>query len=103
MTNSIEAFAKNHQRDLIQSLIEVGSIKVIVDLTHSDLTIGWVRKIMDAAIHAMNDNDLEEIIVKTSGYSNHRDTIMKSYDFHRYGGQHIHYRLVNPKYEENRF
>lgn len=103
MTNSIEAFAKNHQRDLIQSLIEVGSIKVTVDLTHSDLTIGWVRKIMDAAIHAMNDNDLEGIIVITSGYNAQRDALMKSYDCHRYGGQHIHYRLVNPKYEDNRF
>lgn len=93
----------NHQRDLIQSLIEVGSIKVIVDLTNPNLTIGWVRKIMDAAIHAMQDNDLSEIIVKTTGWTENRTKLMNSYDFHRYGGQHIHYHLVNPKFEEREF
>ena len=103
MTNSIEAFAKNHQRDLIQSLIEVGSIKVTVDLTHSDLTIGWVRKIMDAAIHAMNDNDLSEIIVKTTGWTENRTKLMNSFDCYAYGSQHIHYRLVDPKFEERSF
>ena len=83
--------------------IEVGAIKVIVDLTMNKLTIGQVRQIMAAAFHAMNDNDLSEIIVKTDGYSAQRDSIMKSYDCHRYGGQHIHYRLVNSKFEENTF
>ena len=77
-------------------------MKIIVDLIHPDLTIGWVRKIMDAAIHAMQDNDLNEIIVKTSGYSNHRDAIMKSYDCHRYGGQSA-YRLVAATFEDRSF
>lgn len=93
----------NHQRDLIQSLIEVGSIKVTADLRGDNITIGLARKIMDAAIHAMNDNDLEGITVITSGYTAQRDALMKSYDFHRYGGQHIHYRLVNPKFEQREF
>lgn len=84
----------------ILNKIEVGTIKIVVDLTRDNLTIGTVRQIMDAAIHAMNDNDLAEIIVKTDGYSAQRDAIMKGYDCHRYGAQHIHYRLVNPNYEE---
>lgn len=84
----------------ILNKIEVGAIKVVVDLTRDNLTVGTVRQIMAAAIHAMNDNDLSEIIVKTDGYSAQRDAIMKGYDCHRYGGQHIHYRLVNPNYEE---
>lgn len=87
-------------RMFILNHIEVGAFKVIVDLTMNNLTIGTVRQIMDAAIHAMNDNDLSEIIVKTDGYSAQRDAIMKGYDCHRYGAQHIHYRLVNPNYEE---
>lgn len=44
--------------------IEVGTHKVIVDLTMNKLTIGQVRQIMAAALHAMNDNDLSEIIIK---------------------------------------
>ena len=82
--------------------IEVGSVKIIVDLTRNELTIGQVRQIMAAAIHAMYDNELNEIIVKTSGYSNHRDAIMKSYDCHRYGGQSA-YRLVDATFEDRSF
>lgn len=93
----------NQQAEFIQSRISSGSIKVIVDLRGDNITIGLARKIMDAAIHAMNDDDLQAITVITSGYTAQRDALMKSYDCHRYGGQHIHYHLVNPKYEENRF
>ena len=93
----------NQQAEFIQSRISSGSIKVIVDLRGDEVTIGLARKIMDAAIHCMNDEDLEEITVITSGYTAQRDALMKSYDFHRYGGQHIHYRLVNPKYEDRSF
>lgn len=93
----------NHQRDLIQSLIEVGSVKVIVDLTNPNLTIGWVRKIMDAAIHAMNDNDLSEIIVKTTGWTESRTKLMNSFDCYAYGSQHIYYRLVDAKFEQREF
>lgn len=50
----------------------------------------------------MQDNDLSEIIIKTSGYSEHRDRIMKSYDFYRYGGQTA-YRLVNAQHEDQKF
>ena len=82
--------------------IEVGFVKIIVDLTKDNLTIGQVRQIMDAALHAMHDNDLSEIIVKTSGYSDQRDRIMKAYDCHRYGG-HNTYRLVNSTYEDRSF
>ena len=83
--------------------IEVGSVKVIVDLTKDNLTIGQVRQIMAAALHAMQDNDLSEIIVKTTGYESHRSELMKSYDCYPYGGQQIHYRLVNPTHEDRRF
>ena len=83
--------------------IEVGTHKVIVDLTMNKLTIGHVRQIMAAALHAMNDNDLSEIIVKTTGYESHRSELMKSYDCYPYGGQKIHYRLVNPTFEEGTF
>lgn len=83
--------------------IEVGSVKVIVDLTINKLTVGQVRQILDAALHAMRDNDLGEIIVKTDGYSSLRETLMKSYDFYRYGGQRLHYRLVNPEHEDRSF
>lgn len=83
--------------------IEVGSVKVIVDLTKENLTIGQVRQIMAAALHAMRDNDLSEIIVKTTGYSPHRDSLMKSYDCYPYGSQWIHYRLVNPNHEDRSF
>ena len=82
--------------------IEVGTVKIIVDLTKDNLTIGVVRQIMAAAIHAMQDNDLNEIIVKTSGYSANRDAIMKSYDCHRYGGQSA-YRLVDATFEDRSF
>lgn len=82
--------------------IEVGTIKVIIDLTKDNLTIGVVRQIMAAAIHAMQDNDLNEIIVKTSGYSVNRDAIMKAYDCHRYGGQSA-YRLVDATFEDRSF
>ena len=82
--------------------IEVGTYKVIVDLTRDNLTIGTVRQIMAAAFHAMNDNDLSEIIVETDGYSAQRDAIMKGYDCYRYDGQSV-YRLVNPTYEDRRF
>ena len=93
----------NQQADTIQSMITFGTVKVLLDLTQHNLTNGQVRKAIDVAIHCMYDNDLEEITVKTSGYSLNRDNLMKGYDFHRYGGQHIHYRLVNPKYEEQSF
>ena len=83
--------------------IEVGSVKVIIDLTKDNLTIGQVRQIMAAALHAMQDNDLTEIYVKTAGYSVNRDAIMKAYDCHRYGGQQIHYRLVNATHEDQKF
>ena len=83
--------------------IEVGLVKVIVDLTYSNLTIGWVRKIMDAALHAMYDNELSEIIVKTTGHEPQRSELMKSYDCYPYGGQKIHYRLVNPQHEDQSF
>jgi len=82
--------------------IEVGTVKIILDLTKDNLTIGQVRQIMAAAIHAMNDNDLNEIIVKTSGYSTYRDSIMNSYDCYRYGGQSA-YRLVNATFEDQSF
>lgn len=82
--------------------IEVGTIKVVIDLTKDNLTIGVVRQIIAAALHAMQDNDLSEIIIKTSGYSEHRDRILKSYDFYRYGG-HSAYRLVNPTHEDRSF
>lgn len=93
----------NQQAELIQSRITSGSIKVIADLRGDNITIGLARKIMDAAIHCMNDEDLEGITVITNGYNAQRDALMKSYDCHRYGGQHIHYRLVNPKYEDQCF
>ena len=86
----------------ILNKIEVGTHKVIVDLTRDNLNIGTVRQIMAAALHAMNDNELTEIFVKTSGYSDHRDRIMKAYDCHRYGGLNG-YRLVNPNHEDRRF
>lgn len=92
----------SEHRRFILNHIEVGLVKVIVDLTNSNLTIGWVHKIMDAALHAMHDNDLSEIIVKTSGYSDHRDRIMKAYDCHRYGGQAC-YRLVDATFEDRTF
>ena len=82
--------------------IEVGTHKVIVDLNKDNLTNGVVRQIMAAAIHAMHDNDLNEIIVKTKGYSVNRDAIMKSYDCHRYGGQSA-YRLVDATFEDRSF
>lgn len=93
----------SEHRKFILNHIEVGTMKVIVDFTRQELTIGQVRQILDAALHAMRDNDLEEIIVKTDGYSSLRETLMKSYDFYRYGGQKIHYRLVNPNHEDRRF
>lgn len=80
--------------------IEVGNIKVVVDLTMNQLNLGQVREIMAAAIHAMKDNDLSEIIVKTTGWSEQRTKFMRGYDFYPYGGQEVHYRLVNPNYEE---
>ena len=80
--------------------IEVGTVKIIVDLTKDNLTIGVVRQIMAAALHAMQDNDLNEIIVKTSGYSVNRDAIMKSYDCYRYGGGLNGYRLVDATFED---
>lgn len=82
--------------------IEVGSVKVIVDLTKDNLTIGVVRQIMAAALHAMHDNELTEIFVKTTSYSDHRDRIMKAYDCHRYGGQ-AGYRLVDTTFEDRNF
>ena len=82
--------------------IEVGTHKIIVDLNKDNLTNGMVRQIMAAAIHAMYDNELNEIIVKTSGYSLNRDAIMKSYDCHRYGGQSA-YRLVDAYFEDRSF
>jgi hypothetical protein len=82
--------------------IEVGTHKVIVDLTMNKLSIGQVRQIMAAALHAMHDNELHEIIVKTTGYESHRSELMKSYDCYPYGGQSL-YRLVNPAHEERTF
>ena len=82
--------------------IEVGTLKVIVDLTINPLNIGQVRQIMAAALHAMHDNELTEIFVKTSGYSEHRDRIMKAYDCHRYGGLNG-YRLVDATFEDRTF
>ena len=92
----------SEHRKFILNHIEVGTVKIIVDLTRQELTIGQVRQIIAAALHAMQDNDLSEIIIKTSGYSEHRDRILKSYDFYRYGGQTA-YRLVNPAHEDRRF
>ena len=89
-------------RTFILNHIEVGSVKVIVDLTKDNLTIGQVRQIMAAALHAMQDSELTEIFVKTSGYSEHRDRIMKAYDCHRYGGQ-AGYRLVETTFEDRSF
>ena len=89
-------------RTFILNHIEVGTVKIVVDLTKDNLTNGVVRQIMAAALHAMQDNELTEIYVKTSGYSEHRDAIMKSYDCHRYGGQSA-YRLVDATYEERSF
>ena len=82
--------------------IEVGFVKIIVDLTKDNITIGQVRQIMAAALHAMHDSELTEIFVKTSGYSEHRDRIMKAYDCHRYGGLNG-YRLVDPTFEDRNF
>ena len=82
--------------------IEVGFVKIIVDLTKDNITIGQVRQIMDAALHAMHDSELTEIFVKTSGYSEHRDRIMKAYDCHRYGGLNG-YRLVDANFEDRTF
>ena len=82
--------------------IEVGNVKIVVDLTKDNLTNDVVRQIMAAALHAMRDNDLNEIIVKTKGYSVNRDAIMKSYDCHRYGGQ-LAYRLVDASFEDRSF
>ena len=83
--------------------IEVGSVKVIVDLTKDNLTNSVVRQIMAAALHAMEDNQLDEIIVKTTGHEPHRSELMKFYDCYPYGSQKIHYRLVNPTHEDRRF
>lgn len=83
--------------------IEVGSVRVIVDLTINNLTIGQVRQIMAAALHAMNDNDLDEIIVKTTRYDSLRSDLMKSYDCYPYGSQQTHYCLVNPQHEDRTF
>ena len=98
----------SEHRRFILNHIEVGTIKVIVDLTKDPIskgviTNGIVRKIMDAALHAMNDNGLNEIIVKTDGYSTTRDMIMKSYDCCRYGSQQVHYRLINTAFEDRAF
>ena len=93
----------SEHRKFILNHIEVGTLKVIVDLTINPLNIGQVRQIMAAALHAMNDNDLSEIIVKTTGYESHRSELMKSYDCYPYGGQKIHYRLVNPTHEDRTF
>lgn len=82
--------------------IEVGTFKVVVDLTKNNLTNGVVRQIMAAALHAMQDNELNEIIVKTAGYTANRDAIMKGYDCHRYGGQTC-YRLVDATFEDRSF
>ena len=82
--------------------IEVGFVKVIVDLTKDNITIGQVRQIMAAALHAMHDNEFNIIIIKTTGYTTNRDAIMKSYDCHRYGGENI-YRLVNATFEDRSF
>ena len=92
----------SEHRKFILNHIEVGKLRVIVDLTKENLTIGQVRQIMAAALHAMHDNDLNEIIVKTKGYSVNRDAIMKSYDCHRYGGQTC-YRLVDATFEDRSF
>lgn len=82
--------------------IEVGFVKIIVDLSKDKVTNGQVRQIMAAALHAMQDSELSEIYIKTSGYSANRDAIMKSYDCHRYGGQSA-YRLVDATFEERSF
>lgn len=92
----------SQSRMFILNHIEVGNVKIVVDLTKDNLTNGVVRQIIAAALHAMQDNDLSEIIIKTSGYSEHRDRILKSYDFYRYGGQTA-YRLVNPAHEDRTF
>lgn len=83
--------------------IEVGNAKIIVDLTKDNLTNGVVRQIMAAALHAMNDNDLSEIIVKTTGWTENRTKLMNSFDCYAYGSQHIHYRLVDAKFEDRNF
>lgn len=93
----------SEHRKFILNHIEVGTMKVIVDLTRQELTIGQVRQIMGVVLRVMRDNDLGEIIVKTDGYSSLRETLMKSYDCYPYGGQKIHYRLVNPTHEDRRF
>jgi len=90
-------------RTFILNHIEVGSFKVIVDLTKSHLNIGQVREIMAAALHAMEDNDLSEIVIKVTAYNQIRDDLMKSYDCHRYGAGNPIYRLVNPKFENRSF
>ena len=92
----------SEHRKFILNHIEVGTVKIIVDLNKANLTNGVVRQIMAAALHAMQDNDLNEIIVKTAGYTGSRDAIMKSYDCHRYGGQTC-YRLVDATFEDRSF
>lgn len=89
-----QMFIRNH--------IEVGLVKIIVDLTKDNITIKQVRQIIDAALHAMHDSELSEIYIKTTGYSEHRDRIMKSYDCHRYGGLNG-YRLVDATFEDRTF
>ena len=80
--------------------IEVGSLRIIVDLKRNQFNRGQVREILAAADHAMHDNDVPEILV-IADYDANRDTFMAGYDFYRYGQKY--YRLVNPNWESNNF
>lgn len=93
----------NIRQTFITNHIEVGSFKVIVDLTKTHLNIGQVREIMAAALHAMHDNDLSEIVIKVTAYNQIRDDLMKSYDCYRYGAGNPFYRLVSPNHEQRAF
>lgn len=95
--------ALNIRQTFITNHIEVGSFKVIVDLTKNHLNVGQVREIMAAALHAMHDNDLSEMIIKVTSYNAIRDDLMKSYDCHRYGAGNPIYRLVSDKHEQRAF
>lgn len=88
-------------RQFILNRITVGSVKVIVDVSDIHVTRGQMREIMDAALHAMNDNDLKEIMVKVDNHTASRDKFMEGYDLYRFVNNT--YRLVDEAYEHHVF
>jgi hypothetical protein len=93
----------NLQHMFLTNHIEVGSVRVKVTLG-DNLTNGQVRTILSMAIHAMQDTDLSEIFVKTTGYSKARDLVMNGFGFFRYGPEHLFgYRLIDAEETSENF